>query len=87
MRIALILIIGIIAYLIVFIPGYFFIVPDETIELSDNKTSAKLKANSNTKKSPEKQLSNPGDAPPPKWIFTFGIPHFGTLNERVIIYY
>ena len=66
MRIAIILIIGIIAYLIVFIPGYFFIVPDETGKLSDNKTSVKSKADLSAGKSSEQPISNPGDAPPPK---------------------
>jgi len=46
MRIAIIIIIGIFAYLIVFIPGYFFIVPDKTDKLSDNKTSVQLQADS-----------------------------------------
>ena len=66
MRIAIIIIIGIFAYLIVFIPGYFFIFPDETEEISDNKTSAQLKADSSAGKSSEQPLANPGDAPPPK---------------------
>ena len=50
MRIAIIVIIGILAYLIVFIPGYFFIVPDEKEKLSDNKTSFQLKADKIAKK-------------------------------------
>ena len=66
MRIALIVIIGIFAYLIVLIPGYFFIVPDETEKLSDNKTSVKLKVDSTAGKSSEQPIVNPGDAPPPK---------------------
>ena len=66
MRIAIIIIIGIFAYLIVFIPGYIFIVPDQTENLSDNKTSVRLKADSTAKKSSDQPISNPGDAPPPK---------------------
>ena len=66
MRIAIIVIIGIFAYLIVFIPGYFFIVPDEKENLSDNKTSVQLQADSTTEKSSEQPIENPGDAPPPK---------------------
>ena len=66
MRIAIIVFIGIFAYLIVFIPGYFFIVPDETEELSDNKTSVQLQADSSAEKLSEKPIANPGDAPPPK---------------------
>ena len=66
MRIAIIIIIGIFAYLIVFIPGYFFIVPDETEKLPDNKTSVQLQADSSAVKSSEQPLTNPGDAPPPK---------------------
>ena len=66
MRIAIILIIGIIAYLIVFIPGYFFIVPDETEKLPDNKPSVQLQADSSAEKSSEQPIANPGDAPPPK---------------------
>ena len=66
MRIAIIVIIGIFAYLIVFIPGYFFIVPDDTEKLSDNKTSVQLQADSSAVKSSEQPIANPGDAPPAK---------------------
>ena len=66
MRIAIIVIIGIFAYLIVFIPGYFFIIPDETEKLSDNKTSVQLQADSSAVKSSEQPIENPGDAPPAK---------------------
>ena len=66
MRIAIIVIIGIFAYLIVFIPGYLFIVPDETEKLSDNETSMQLQADSSAGKSSEQPIVNPGDAPPPK---------------------
>ena len=66
MRIAIIVIIGIFAYLIVFIPGYFFIVPDETEKLPDNKTSVQLRPDSTAEKSSEQPIVNPGDAPPPK---------------------
>ncbi len=66
MRIAIIVIIGIFAYLLVLIPGYFFIVPDETEKLSDNKTSLQLQADSSAGKSSEKPIANPGNAPPPK---------------------
>ena len=66
MRIAIIVIIGIFAYLIVFIPGYIFIVPGETEKLSDNKTSVQLQADSTTEKSSQQPIENPGDAPPPK---------------------
>ena len=66
MRIAIIVIIGIFAYFIIFIPGYFFIVPDETKKLSDNNTSVQLQADSTAEKSSEQPIVNPGDAPPPK---------------------
>ena len=66
MRIAIIVIIGIFAYLIVFIPGYFFIVPDEKEKLPDNKTSVLLQADSTAEKSSKQPIENPGDAPPPK---------------------
>ena len=66
MRIAIIVIIGIFAYLIVFIPGYFFIVTDETDKLSDNKTSLQFQADSTAEKSSEQTIANPGNAPPPK---------------------
>ena len=66
MRIAIIVIIGIFAYLIVFIPGYIFIIPDQTENLSDNKTSVRLKADSSAEKSSDQPIANPGDAPPPK---------------------
>ena len=65
MRIAIIVIIGIFAYLIVLIPGYFFIVPDEKVNLSDN-TSVQLHSDSTAGKSSEQSISNPGDAPLPK---------------------
>ena len=64
--ITIIVIIGIFAYLIVFIPGYIFIVPDETEKLSDNKTSVQLQADSTAEKSSDQPIVNPGDAPPPK---------------------
>ena len=66
MRIAIIGIIGIFAYLIVFIPGYIFIVPDEKENLSDNKSSVILKADSVAEKSSDQPIVNPGDAPPSK---------------------
>ncbi len=66
MRIAIITIIGIFAYLIVFIPGYFFIVPDENGEPPDNKTSLQFQADLSAEKSSKLPLANPGDAPPPK---------------------
>ena len=66
MRIAIIVFIGIFAYLIVFIPGFFLIVPDETEKLSDNKTSVQLQADSTAEKSSKQPIANPGDAPPPK---------------------
>ena len=66
MRIAIIAIIGIFAYLIVFIPGYFFIVPDETGKPPDNKTSVKFQADASAENSSEPPLANPGDAPPTK---------------------
>lgn len=66
MRLAIIVIIGIFAYLIVFIPGYLFFVPDETEKLSDNKTSVQLQADSSAVKSSEQPIANPGDAPPSK---------------------
>ena len=66
MRIAIIIIIGIFAYLIVIIPGYFLIVLDDNQTLSDNKTSVTLKADSTAKKQSEQPIANPGNAPPPK---------------------
>ena len=66
MRIAIIAIIGIFAYLVVFIPGYFLIVPEQSEKISDNKTSGKFKADSTVVKSSEQNIENPGDAPPPK---------------------
>ena len=60
------LIIGIFAYLIVLIPGYYFIVPDDTDQHFDNKSSINFEVDSNSEKSSELEISNPGDAPPPK---------------------
>ena len=66
MRIAIIVIIGIFAYFMVFIPGYIFIVPDETEKLSDNETSVRSKADLTAEKLSDQPIANPGDAPPPK---------------------
>ncbi len=66
MRIAIIGIIGIFAFLIVFIPGYIFIIPEEIDKLSDNKTSLQQQAGSLAEKKSKQPISNPGDAPPPK---------------------
>ncbi|MBS1254878.1 MAG: hypothetical protein MAG581_00674 [Deltaproteobacteria bacterium] len=66
MRIAIIVIIGILAYLLVFLPGYIFIVPDESEVLPDKKTSVELPADSDAKQSSEQPIANPGDAPPAK---------------------
>ncbi|MBC8259042.1 MAG: hypothetical protein H8E38_08495 [SAR324 cluster bacterium] len=67
MRIAIIAVIGILSYLIVLLPGYFFIVPqtpDE--EPADNKTITKVTQEKDSKKQSKLTIANPGDAPPPK---------------------
>ena len=56
MRIVIIVIVGILSYLVVVLPGYFFIVPRDT-ELPVDDT-----VNISTKLS----VANPGDAPSPK---------------------
>ena len=56
MRIVIIVIVGILSYLVVVLPGYFFIVPrDAELPVEDAvNTSTKL------------SVANPGDAPSPK---------------------
>ena len=62
MRIVIILIFGILSYLLVFLPGYFFFLP-EGINFFQEKKIPLTKLNEKKENSP---LKNPGKEPPPK---------------------
>jgi hypothetical protein len=67
MRIAMIAVVGILSYLLVFLPGYFLFVSADEEESAVTETLAELPASSSTAKTTEKlPLTNPGDAPPLK---------------------
>ena len=66
MRIAIILIVGILSYLVVLLPGYFFIVPRNAEMFPGNGTLTKLAVEDAANTSTKLSIANPGDAPPPK---------------------
>ena len=66
MRIVIILIVGILSYLIVVLPGYFFIVPRDAEMFSGNWTLTDLPVAEDANTSTKLSVANPGDAPPPK---------------------
>ena len=66
MRIAIILIVGILSYLVVLLPGYFFIVPRNAEMFPGNWTLTELPVEDAANTSTELSIANPGDAPPPK---------------------
>jgi len=61
-RIVIILIVGILSYLFVFLPGYFFFLPEES-RIFNGKN---LHIPDTNKKSKELPLKNPGKEPTPK---------------------
>ena len=66
MRIVIIFIVGILSYLVVVLPGYFFIVPRDAEMLSDNWTLKELLLEDAVNTSTKLSVANPGDAPSPK---------------------
>ena len=66
MRIVIIVIVGILSYLVVVLPGYFFIVPRDAEMLSDNWTLTELLVKDAVNTSTKLSVANPGDAPSPK---------------------
>ena len=66
MRIVIIVIVGILSYLVVVLPGYFFIVPRDAMMLSDNWTLTELLVEDAVNTSTKLSVANPGDAPSPK---------------------
>ena len=67
MRIVIIAVVGILSYLLVFLPGYFKFVSVDEEESAVTETLAELPASSSTAKTTEKPpLNNPGEAPPLK---------------------
>ena len=66
MRIVIIVIVGILSYLVVVLPGYFFIVPRDAKMLSDNWTLTELLVQDAVNTSTKLSVANPGDAPSPK---------------------
>ena len=71
MRIAIIVFVGILSYFAVVLPGYFYFVPGGAEEISNLKTFTELPVEDAAKSSTEINISNPGDAPPPKWSVTY----------------
>ena len=66
MRITIIVIVGILSYFVVLLPGYFFIVPRDTNMFSGNWTLTELPMEDGANTSTKFPLANPGDAPLPK---------------------
>ena len=66
MRIAIILIVGILSYLVVALPGYFFIVPRNAEMFSGSWTLKELPVEDAANTSTKLSVANPGEAPPPK---------------------
>ena len=66
MRIVIIVIVGILSYLVVVLPGYFFIVPRETNMFSGNWSLTELPVEDGADTSAKLSVANPGDAPLPK---------------------
>ena len=66
MRIAIILIVGILSYFVVFLPGYFFIVPRDANMFSGIWTLTELPVENEANTSTKFSMANPGDAPLPK---------------------
>ena len=67
MRIAVIAIVGILSYLLVFLPGYFLFVSGDAEKPEASVTSTEKTDNTSVAKLAEKPpLANPGEAPPLK---------------------
>ena len=66
MRIVIIVIVGILSYLVVLLPGYFFIVPRNTEMFLGNESLTELPVEDAVNTSTKLSVANPGDAPSPK---------------------
>jgi len=66
MRIVKIIIIVILSYLVVVLPGYFFIVPRDAEMFSGNWSLKELPVGDAVNTSTKLSVANPGDAPSPK---------------------
>ena len=66
MRIAIIVFVGILSYLVVVLPGYYFIVPESTEKSQIFTTLTKLPLVDAAKSSSKLSVANPGEAPPLK---------------------
>ena len=66
MRIVIMLIVGILSYLVVVLPGYFFIVPRDAEMFSGSWTSTELPVEDSVNASTKLSVANPGNAPSPK---------------------
>ena len=63
----IVVVVGILSYLLVLLPGYFLFVSTDDEESTVNESLAEPPESSSTNKTTEKlTLTNPGDAPPPK---------------------
>ena len=66
MRIAIIVFVGILSYLVLVLPGYYFIVPESSEKNSYFGILAELPLVDGPKPSSKQSVANPGDAPPLK---------------------
>ena len=66
MRITIIFFVGILSYLVVVLPGYYFIVQEGAEKISKFGTLTELLVVEDAKSSPKQSVVNPGDAPPLK---------------------
>ena len=63
MRIVIMVFVGIISYLVVVLPGYYFIVPEGTEKISNLVTLKELPTENAAKSKSKLSVANPGDAP------------------------
>ena len=63
MRIVIIVFVGILSYLAVVLPGYFYFVPGVADEIPNLKTLTELPVKDAPKSSTKLNITNPGDAP------------------------
>ena len=63
MRIVIIVFVGILSYLVVLLPGYYFIVPEGAEKIRNFGTLTELPLVDAAKSSSKLSVANPGDAP------------------------
>ena len=87
MRIAIIAVVGILSYLLVLLPGYFLLVSEDEEESAVTETLVELPTSSATAKTTKKlPLTNPGEAPPPKWKVTYYYSVFLCFTQNAVVY-